>query len=159
MSKDRLYNEENIMKKYVLSFCLCCLLIGTHIQAAPQKNVVTTVSAIGVNSQAAPTTVSNRKLNNQKTRVWYTVGRDVINTVLFASSLLLTVFSSGTYIGIMPYSHWYVGNPILLISSITSGLATYKTFVNLKNGDFRSLITALVLSSITIFGWRHVISS
>ena len=69
MSKDRLNEEEDFMKKYVLSFCLCCLLIGTHIQAAPQKNSVTTVSATGVNSQVAPTTVNTIKVRMQPERM------------------------------------------------------------------------------------------
>ena len=59
-----MHNEDNVMKKYVLSICLFCLLIGTHIQAAPQKNAVSTVPAMGVNSQAATTTVNNIKVSD-----------------------------------------------------------------------------------------------
>ena len=72
------------MKKYVLSFCLCCLLIGTHIQATPQKYTVSTVSSIDVNRQAAPTTVNIIKVGSSVDVAAMKTGISKKNTVLLA---------------------------------------------------------------------------
>ena len=134
------------MKKYILSICLFCLLIGTHIQAAPQKNAVITVPAMSMNSQAAQKETIQ---SNPNTGGLYKISSRLVNSILSGVGF---IFSLASVTG------WFDENVngdkkiVLVLSTITQVVATQRYFVNTKNGNFKYLSQGLLLSFLSLGG-------
>ena len=151
ISKDAPYSEVNIMKKYVLSICLFCLLIGTHIHAAPQKNAVTTVSAMGVNSQGAPTTVNNVKVSNGSGGAVSKAGKRVVGIISVATMAFHSILFGFT--GVTFYNQLIILNneftlfySLLFMTNLAGVITSYNA---VTSGNIRNRLL-MIVSTYTI---------